>query len=389
MQDAKGGAESTALWHKDVAVVRSGGAFRFVSTLTQLSSGPVAADTAVFLTFGPPDDAVFNPGASRSCVILACTFSAGSVGFAAFQGENPFVPLTVSPASLPVPVAERWDQSPLLCCGRGVTVLVASGRLFWLQWTLRAGAALSFLLEHSATDGAAAPATAVELCGHGDRVLVGYADGTLRLFSKTGGEPTSVTLRNCSAPVLSISRVAARACLVLVREGELRVRLFLCHTLGPRSVAELVSASFSFALARVEPPVAQVGRALVVCVQSCEKCAVLREACIASFFFFLLASLSDSVVQAAPSPLRPFVCSVAVAAGRALYFLPLSSACALLDAHAVDARASPATLPLAALHAGIERVMVFDAPLADVFFVCPGVVHITLAETGVHLTKTY
>jgi hypothetical protein len=343
-------AESTSLWHHEVAVVRANNTFRFVSTVTQLSSAPVAADAAFFLTFGPDDDAVFNPGASRACVIITCTYAAGSVTFAAFQGDNPFLALALATPLLQVTVAERWDQGPLLCCGRGVTVVVASGCLYWLQWALsEKGTSLAYALEHTMPDEQTdATATAAEVCGHGDRVLVGYANGSLRLFSKTD-PPVTVQLRNCTAPIVSVVRVAARVSLVMAREAEGRVRLFLCHALSAKSVAELVSSSFVFSLARVEPAPA----------------------------------------QAAPSPMRPFVCSVAVAAGRALYFLPLSAACALLDAHAVESRARGTTLPLAAVHATVERVMAFDGPVADVFFVCPGVVHITLADSGAHLTKTY
>ncbi len=345
--------ESTSLWHNDVAIVRGSGCFRFVSTVTQLSSGPVTADVALFLTFGPSDDDIFNPGASRACVILACSFAAGAVNFAAYQGENPFVAriFTARP-SLEMPVADRWDHSPLVCCGRAVSVLLISGKLVWLSWTLaEKGNGISYQRDHVAQEDrheVGIAATALEMCGHGDRVAVGYSNGSVQLYSKDEAS-CLIQLRSCNAPVSDVVRVSARSILIVVREAGDRVRLFLAHVLNCKSVAELVASSFLFSLARVEPAVAQTSI----------------------------------------SPLRPFVCSVAVASSKALYFVPLSAPCALLDAHAVDCKADSSTLPLASVGVGIERVMVFDESVSEVFFVRPGVVHITLANGGGQVIKTY
>ncbi len=61
-----------------------------------------------------------------------------------------------------------------------------------------------------------------------DRLVVGYADGSLSFFSKSGVVGVA-SLRNCSGPIVELFRISSRCMAAVVQESLERVRLFVIH----------------------------------------------------------------------------------------------------------------------------------------------------------------
>ncbi len=343
--------DSVAFLANNVAVVRNEerpSLWRFVSTETSLASAPLTADFVLAVRPGaPPDDDLFRPGGPGACFFLAASVVGPRLSLQAFRAENPFFPLSLEGASsLELGVAERWEQTPLMASGGGVTCLFFLSRLVWMTWRMetrkKKEAVVSFvshevLLEANFFSSPDDTVSALAVCGHGDRVAVGFVSGAVRVVSRDGHAAT-VLLRNCSVPIVEISRVAARVVLVVARESPEKVRLFLAHILHPKSATELaMHFPVSNAMLKPNPP------------------------------------------TVTSTPLRPFVCSVAVVSTRQVFFCSLGAACALLDSHAIDSEANEATLPLQQLSVPFERVILFDGPVSSMCFPLPGTIQARVA----------